>query len=123
MTQAPRGRPWFQLHLSTCVVLMLAAGVLVGANFVPSTRAVVWIPFADHPSFSDSGSGNPNADGWGWPMTFRVLNVLGEPLWRIEGVVFDVLVALGIIFSLGFAIEWRIRRRADDEAEFRESIG
>lgn len=56
-------------------------------------------------------------------MTFRVLNVLGEPLWRIEGVVFDVLVALGIIFSLGFAIEWRIRRRADDEAEFRESIG
>lgn len=27
-----RPRAWFQLHLSTCLVLMLAAGALVGAN-------------------------------------------------------------------------------------------
>lgn len=56
-------------------------------------------------------------------MTYRALDILGEPLWRIEGVVFDVLFSLGILFAIGFACEWRIRRRADDEAEFRESIG
>ena len=29
---APRKRPWFQIHLSTAVVLMVVAGVLVWAN-------------------------------------------------------------------------------------------
>ncbi|MCK6472592.1 MAG: hypothetical protein L6R28_12680 [Planctomycetes bacterium] len=33
MTDAPpKKRPWFQLHLSTCVVLMFIAGALVGIN-------------------------------------------------------------------------------------------
>lgn len=32
MDEKPKRRPWFQLHLSTCVVLMVVAGAYVGAN-------------------------------------------------------------------------------------------
>lgn len=31
-TELPKKRPWFRLHLSTCVMLMVVAGALVWAN-------------------------------------------------------------------------------------------
>ena len=34
MSNAPKKRPWFQLHLSTCVVLMFVAGGLMWANWI-----------------------------------------------------------------------------------------
>lgn len=33
----PRKRAWFQLHLSTCIVLMVAAGALMWANVTHTT--------------------------------------------------------------------------------------
>lgn len=37
MSEEPlKKRPWFQLNLSTCVVLMFVAGVLVWANLQPT---------------------------------------------------------------------------------------
>jgi len=35
MTDAPKKRPWFQIHLSTSIVLMFVAGGLVWANVSP----------------------------------------------------------------------------------------
>lgn len=61
---APRKRAWFQLHLSTCVVLMLASGVVLWANLRPPRVH----SFEFLPRFSN---GNPTLKGeWnycGWP--------------------------------------------------------
>lgn len=40
MEEQPKSRTWFQLHLSTCVVLMLVTGVLVWASLQP--RLTEW---------------------------------------------------------------------------------
>jgi hypothetical protein len=34
MTDAPKKRFWFQFHLSTAIVMMFVAGVLLGLNVV-----------------------------------------------------------------------------------------
>lgn len=124
MTPSPRGRPWFQLHLSTCIVLMLAAGAMVGANLVPSKRAVVyvtsefwWAPYADY------REGEGRSEGYGWPQTCRVEKRTGTVVWNPSAVAGNFFVGVAILTLTALAFEWRIRRRADDEAEFRESIG
>ncbi|MCK6474026.1 MAG: hypothetical protein L6R28_20070 [Planctomycetes bacterium] len=38
MAEPPKRRAWFQLHLSTCVVLMVVAGALGCVNFIPFSR-------------------------------------------------------------------------------------
>lgn len=54
MTDAPpKKRAWFQLHLSTCVVLMVVAGVLVWANVTNRVNA----------PYEKVGDGG----GYGWP--------------------------------------------------------
>ena len=67
-----RPRRWFQLHLATCLVMMLVAGLIVGANMkaqhwgnlTPSNRMDLWFI-------------------WGWPARC----VCAQRDWSMEGAV------------------------------------
>lgn len=67
-----RKRAWFQLHLSTCVVLMLAAGALVWAN-VAARVDVRDNEFAFYGLYEDWNPNGPppkvpiEVRGWPWP--------------------------------------------------------
>ena len=51
MTDAPpKRRPRFQLHISTCVVLMFVAGIVVYANVHPKTVLVTRPGSARYPA-------------------------------------------------------------------------
>lgn len=122
MTSAPRGRPWFQLHLGTCVVLMLVAGAFVGANVIkyetpcwePGLLCVEMLP----PSYTQVCRGFPytywNAYGPKGPSYEQ---------WYPLALVLDGGIAILAMAAAGFWCEWHSRRRADDEEEFKESIG
>ncbi len=115
MNPKPR---FFQIHLSTAVVLMLVAGVLVWANArqevvpeAPTSQLRAWQPASAYAwSF------------YGWP--YRGLKILhrddghsGNPnivvvrVWAKTDTVYNSLIALAILASVCVACEWRIRRR------------
>jgi len=98
----------FRVHLSTAIVLMLAAGVLLWANFSHRT------------DFSFDEAGNFLVYSHGWPCHVKRasapfnsmatdVTIDERILW--SSVAVNVAVALVILFACGFACEWRIRRR------------
>lgn len=104
---APRKRAWFQLHLSTCVVLMLAAGVLMWANI----QFIVDLDYGER--------------GWPWPYYREVYTIqyIGrsrplpefdkwpEPYYMIDSLVMDIGVGIAILAVIAAFCEWLIRRR------------
>ena len=124
--EQPKKRRFWQLHLSTAVFLMLAAGLTLGTNI---GHHKVGEPL-------DSGDNNRVCvESWGWPSY-----CVGRILWEnqrgeIVGVspietvfdwdypflllhlgvngclIFDIVVALLILIVVAFASEWLIRRR------------
>ena len=123
MENEPKKRPWFQVHLSTAIVLMFTAGFIIWAN----TRVTIWE--LDHrpkprvPQYA-------NEDGvlkdfiYGWPIQsckFGTFIASGprdqSPNWHQEGFdydvigcLIDVIVALAILFSVMIACE-RLQRK------------
>ena len=120
---APKKRSWFQVHLSTAVVLMITAGVLMLANLRPP-KIVDYDQFLTLSFYSS-----------GWP--FRELNTFeqkGSPnlreLLEIEDLrqellslrntsrfsslptmLANVAVALAILTAVAMGCEWWVRRR------------
>jgi len=138
----PKPRPWFRFHLSTAIVLMFVAGVLVWANV--TGREDVRI------------ESRTNFDPWrnykvlvryfrfGWPLTFHsgleflaevpdtsapfvygsddeldktyILEIKNRPMgfrgqWHQKELIWNIAVALAILAAVGFALEWRVRRK------------
>lgn len=116
MTEPPR-RKCFQIHLSTAIVMMFVAGVLIWANvrneFIievePRTSQIIRIR------------------GFGWPWNAMLSS--DEPYWKgkREDRVWvlsenrliikkfftaDIAVAFAILFGVAFCSEYLIRRRA-----------
>ena len=103
-------RHWFQIHLSTAVVLMFVAGTIMWLNTIPG---IGW-----------SGGVNigPTRPGegysfLGWPYWNRLLvfttsseKLIGDQ-WIDVGIYYDVLTAIGILAGTAFACELCIRRR------------
>lgn len=120
MTDAPpKKRPWFQLHLSTCVVLMVVAGALMWAN-------LDWKYFGGNMSSSEYLRG--------WPKYMQGKSVPAVPKFRmddhewpfqynadmnLEGVAFNLFVALTILGATALACEFPIRRRERKRLEIR----
>jgi hypothetical protein len=123
MTQPRR---WFQLHLSTVVVLTLIAGVLVGLNVqVKDLDESISQNLEEHyllfPAYSDLST---DARVRGWPMVFEVWynyersHRLGRewdyspnyPNWL--GLVFNIATVLAIASGVGLTLEYYIRRRS-----------
>jgi len=111
---APRKRPWFRFHLSTCIVLMFVAGGVIWANVVPNqvpgktnTKIVPYRIYA--------------VEILGWPASYkrswRLAVYSRRPLfsrpteYAWDNLFLDVAIALSILAAVGFALEWGIRRR------------
>lgn len=108
----PKKRPWFQLHLSTCIVLMFVAGMLIWLNVTPRERSLVWIlENGRMERFMDDRSGLEGWTGRGWPATFQAILPDETTKWSGEGVVQDLAVVMAIIGLAGSGCEYLIRRR------------
>ena len=134
-------RKWLQVHLSTAVVLMIAAGGLVWANVMP-VRSQFLLISSDHlGQTSDNFNGSTEFDGtkaltltyYGRPkqivMIAQNATVVNnqwvgdgnadychptdsDSNYSRMGLAVDIAVALTILFAVWFVCEWWIRRRA-----------
>ena len=137
----PPPRRRFQCHLSTAIVLMFTAGFLIWANVMSNLEKTFNVErvhfegsFAEfkkhmegdlHDWNTDPGTAN-FVERYGWPLsvitntnTYFAPN--NDPSYdqiatsRMQSnlaACIDAITALGIIFSVWFACEWRIRHRA-----------
>jgi len=120
-------RRWFQIHLSTAVVLMLVAGVLLWAN-VRERQGHRYVTLDSEEAAVQSALGihDPYSVVRGWPFTHQEwlssktdifksallawaeAQVYGN-LWYPGSLAMNVLVALVILLSTASVCEWRIR--------------
>lgn len=109
-------RRWFQLHLSTCVIMMFVASGLVWLNVRANSN----------PQFE--GNTIDYLDGYGWPLyyyyasngkftivdlAFAVVEyglVLNEILWK--AVCFNGIVSLFVLITTACCCEFLLRRTA-----------
>ena len=89
--------PQLQLHISTCIVLMFAAGGLFWVN-IHSKMSIGWpaVFFL-----------RPNAE---WELWIPD-ELMEAGHWDIAILFFDVLIALAILAATAFLCEWCLRRR------------
>jgi hypothetical protein len=114
MTQPRR---WFQLHLSTVVVLTLVAGGLVGLNVTPRESKIYVRQSVLQ--IEEWQSTNPNpliVSSYGWPTDHRdrALNfyrVSERDKIRYDRLCANVAVCLAIMSAVGVTLEYLIRRR------------
>jgi len=110
-------RPWFQLHLSTCIVLMFAAGGLLWANIVPGKNA-----YWGH-GVGKSGHTDTIADGYGMPILFRFVGETKfysntgldrtDPFYKFDVafLLLNILANVVLLTTVLILSEWLIRRR------------
>src|SRR5437762_2765563 len=103
-------RRFFQTQLSTAVVLMLVAGVLVWAN-VREREALL-----KYPDGTVAPANGPffEVRDYGWPfVAYRKMHFFTETWYLHLGpsVLYDALIALAILLVVWQVCEWRIRRR------------
>ena len=100
MSDAPKKRPLFQIHLATCVVLMFVAGGLVWANIALSPN------YADATYVVNQG---------GWPLTCVSRTVGKRPRadFRSEiewpRLIFNVVFCTGLLLGAAVASEYILR--------------
>lgn len=115
----PSGRPFFQLNLSTALLLMLAASVLLRANI--TLRERVADPFAEMmpaPAWETQAmqeiglDGFPDVSGYrGWPCTVHEFEQASNAWrWRLGGLFLNGFVAAGILFALAVLGQLMLRR-------------
>lgn len=113
-------RPWFQIHLSTAIVLMMLTGAIVGAN--TSARCVLYS------TGGSEGNGgcttNSYFRGRGWPLVcflesveptiheFEYCELLRRPEHPTYDFAVNALLSLTILVATACVCEWRIRRHA-----------
>ena len=125
MSDKPR-RAWFQIHLSTAIVLMFVASGLMWANMraVPTESWLAVSKFArEHPL-----SENPNDRGalcdpsphfeYGFPSVayssgqiyfYRANTFWSE--WSPRGIATNSCVVIVLLATVAFISEWLVRRR------------
>jgi hypothetical protein len=111
-------RPWFQLHLSTAIVLMFVAGGFIWANTVKAIAKVIHTPATTMHAMRTDGVcmpfTNPARDTpvfeQGWPATFRSeMNAVAE--WRYKALACDVAALGAILLAFTVLCEYFFRRR------------
>jgi len=112
MPDAPKKRPWFQIHLSTVVILMFVAAGLVGSNcrtIWEKNPVLQWLPIKDQSDVPNHEYGWPwKAYGW-HPCLFRdgADGYAKRITWA--AVVGDLILALFAVFVAITLNERRIR--------------
>ena len=98
--------PKLQLHLSTCIVLMFAAGGILWANTVPYSAALVQIHNSDGTTtlIYPAAYGDP----------FRILRCGTNDYQSLEytGIAGNLFVGLLLLSGLAWICEYFLRRRA-----------
>jgi hypothetical protein len=136
----PPKRRWFQLHLSTCIVMMLAAGGLVFLNTRPRNHDIYWHkieldntwneqPIIDFKQLdAQSRTELRRVRDFGWPKFFLVhfesafyengrlqitVDRWDDPAyWRYNELLNDTFIALILTLAIGFIAELLARRYA-----------
>jgi hypothetical protein len=113
MNEQPKKRTWFQIHLSTAIVMMFVAGGLIWVNLREQWFDVLTL------------SNQPGAYGWPFPAVYNdaIYPPAPEKVWwscSIDQTIYfvryrliwDAATAFILIASAWFLCEWLIRRRA-----------
>ena len=115
MSEGPPRRKWLQVHLSTAVLLMLAAGGLIWMNVTGRHSELEWM--------SHSLYNRIEIEKYGWPYTVVrwITEVSGTYKNRYSSgfsalcCAIDLAVALAILFAVWFVCErwiaWRAGRK------------
>lgn len=106
----------FTLQLRSRLVLILAVGVLIFVNTRTRTGPIENVPLVQ-PQAGMVVHLWERASVRGWPADYYKSFKSGYAEWSTEGVVIDVLVALGIIGVAVGTCEWMVRRRARSESQ------
>ncbi|HEY3323045.1 MAG TPA: hypothetical protein VGP72_21515 [Planctomycetota bacterium] len=125
MSEQPKKRGLFQVHLSTCVVVMFVAGGLLWANALKLELELEY----KTPSFFGlrSFTERERRIAYGWPRTFLTRNpqFKAEDLstldrvellelarqWNYANLALNVSVALVILATAAVVLEWFLRRQ------------
>ncbi len=97
----PRKRRWFQLHLSTCMVLMIQAGILLLLNLTPHYPN-------SYSHFYGWPSGVYGTDESAW-YDSKVQRVVKHEYFVWSGIVYDLSVFIGILVLSGYVCEYAAR--------------
>jgi hypothetical protein len=94
-------RRWFQIHLSTAILLLLFIGAVLGLNLRRQSEVLI---------FSQAG----DAFGWPYPIVAQQPTGHGFYQWRflLQSLVSNLIVWSLIFWVLKFICEYFIRRRA-----------
>ncbi len=103
--EEPTKRRRFQLHLSTAIVLMFAAGGIVWANV--SMRKAPW----PERRFFEHLYGWPYDALYSTPYSFNDEDAGPPTHWIASGIIINALVAALILNVVWYVCEWWIARR------------
>ena len=108
MSDAPKKRPLFQIHLSTAIVLMFVAGGLV------------WVNCYQHSTYYVPYGGGDGGYVYGWPFTYMdvfgyedsVSRAMVAEGWTIDwrGLLANVGFVLLILVLVAVSSEWLLGR-------------
>jgi hypothetical protein len=125
-----------QIHLSTAIVVTIAAGGILGLNMKPPAEDRVSLIMHDDMVNLKSLAFCKKDRSFGWPCTVMSQSIVADDphykliesykhraeeilrvsdtaagKWNWPSVVFDVLIAVGLLAVVAFACEWYVRRR------------
>jgi hypothetical protein len=114
-------KAWFRIHLSTAVMLSLAAGVLLWANMHVSSMQIHGIFPIDDTPWNETA---------GWPFKAYTQNLVFRmnefdkfvpypTKWHYDYAAYNLLIACAILLVVTFASESITRRRHLNEWPFR----
>jgi hypothetical protein len=108
-------RKWFQIHLSTAVILVLVAGGLLYVNLSPAHRQGSPL---DWPLYADDDDWYYEANDCGWPWILHSDFIAKYPAgtstlaqWNHSNLFLNSLTALVLLIICAGSSEYLIRRR------------
>ena len=115
-------RRWFQIHLSTAIVLMFVAGALMWANFREMPPETERQHYASEEAYDSAVFDRVFSNlYWGWPcvvyeqyVPYGMVRWKDDPLpykWNWKGVAINALTALAILGGVAVICESIIRRQ------------
>lgn len=106
------------MHFSTCVMLMVGAGLLLGLNMHDSKDPITEI-YQKRWEAVEGRSLEIEFATRGWPSMCRIEiyeAARAWSIWRTGALALDIAVAVFVLLSIAVVCEWRIRRRLRREA-------
>jgi hypothetical protein len=102
-------RKWFQIHLSTAIIMMLASSVLLWVNLLPREQFLDFIPIP--PKQGMTFSITSERISYGWPQRCFDYYTPEYQFWSSRNLCIDCGTAIGVVLVVAFCCENVIRRR------------